>query len=90
MSNTQLNELISSQPQKVRDEIISINIKARSQALQTALLVPLLAVLFGFVNSFRMTRLPDPKPAGEDPNYGTPPRPPERDEDDGSDQGPPQ
>jgi MFS family permease len=67
MSNTQLNELISSQPQKVKDEIISINTKARNQALQTALLVPLIAVLFGFVNSFRMTRLPDPKPAGEDP-----------------------
>ena len=90
MSNTQLNELISSQPQKVKDEIISINTKARNQALQTALLVPLIAVLFGFVNSFRMTRLPDPKPAGEDPNYGTPPRPPERDEDDGRDQAPPQ
>ena len=73
MSNTQLNELISSQPQKVKDEIISINTKARNQALQIALLVPLIAVLFGFVNSFRMTRLPDPKPAGEDPNHGTPP-----------------
>jgi MFS family permease len=73
MSNTQLNELISSQPQNVKDEIVSINTKARNQALQIALFVPLIAVLLGFVNSFRMTRLPDPKPAGEDPNYGTPP-----------------
>jgi hypothetical protein len=92
MSNTQLNELISSQPQKVKDEIVSINTKARNQALQIALLIPLIAVLFGFVNSFRMTRLPDPKPAGEDPDFGTLPRPPapQSDEDDWRDQAPPQ
>jgi len=33
-------------------------------ALQIALLIPQLAGLIGLFNSFRMMRLPDPKPSG--------------------------
>ncbi len=33
-------------------------------ALQIALLIPILAGLVGLFNSFRMMRLPDPKPSG--------------------------
>jgi hypothetical protein len=32
--------------------------------LQIALLIPILAGLIGLFNSFRMMRLPDPKPSG--------------------------
>jgi len=32
--------------------------------LQIALLIPILAGLVGLFNSFRMMRLPDPKPSG--------------------------
>ena len=67
MSNTKLEELLVGQPEEVQDEIIRINTDARPLALQVALLIPLLAGLIGFVNSFRMMRLPDPAPsdAGE-------------------------
>ena len=67
MSNTKLEGLLVGQPQEVQDEIIRINTDARPIALQVALLIPLLAGLIGFVNSFRMMRLPDPAPsdAGE-------------------------
>lgn len=63
MSNTQLNEQIADQPENVQQEIIRINTEARPQALQIALLVPLFASLIGLFNSFRMYRLPDPKPS---------------------------
>ncbi len=63
LSNTKLEELLVGQPQEVQDEIIRINTDARPLALQVALLVPLLAGLIGFVNSFRMMRLPDPAPS---------------------------
>jgi hypothetical protein len=63
MSNTQLEQLLASQPENVQDEIVSINTDARPRALQVALLVPILAALFGLFNSFRMLRLPDPKPS---------------------------
>ena len=46
------------------NEIIRINTEARPLALQIALLVPILAGLAGLVTSFRMMRLPDPKPSG--------------------------
>jgi MFS family permease len=49
--------------QEVQDEIIRINTDARPRALQVALLIPLLAGLIGFLNSFRMMRLPDPAPS---------------------------
>jgi EmrB/QacA subfamily drug resistance transporter len=64
MSNTQLEELLASQPEPVQDEIIRINTDARPLALQVALLVPILASLVGLFNSFRMMRLPDLKPSG--------------------------
>lgn len=44
-------------------EIIRINTVARHTVLQVALLVPILAGLIGLFNSFRMPRLPDPKPS---------------------------
>ena len=64
MSNTQLAELLVGQPPDVQAEIIRINTEARPFALQVALLVPLIASLFGFVTSIRMMRLPDPAPSG--------------------------
>ena len=51
------------QPETIQDEILSINTDARHLALQVALLVALLAALVGFVNAFRMMRLPDPAPS---------------------------
>jgi EmrB/QacA subfamily drug resistance transporter len=63
MSNSQLEELLVDQPKDVREEIVSINTDARPLALQVALAIPLLAALIGLVNSFRMVRLPDPKPS---------------------------
>ena len=66
LSNTQLAELLVTQPPAIRDEIVRINTEARPIALQIALLVPLLAGLIGLVNSFRMMRLPDPEPSGSE------------------------
>jgi EmrB/QacA subfamily drug resistance transporter len=63
LSNTRLEQLLAEQPQEVRDEIVRINTEARPRALQVALLVPVLAGLIGLLNSFRMMRLPDPKPS---------------------------
>jgi EmrB/QacA subfamily drug resistance transporter len=64
MSNTRLEQQLAGRPEAVQDEIVRINTDARPLALQVALLIPLLAGLLGFLNSFRMMRLPDPKPAG--------------------------
>jgi EmrB/QacA subfamily drug resistance transporter len=63
MSNTQLEQQLAGQPPEVRAEIVRINTDTRPLALQVALLVPLLAGLFGLLNSFRMLRIPDPKPS---------------------------
>ena len=63
MSNTQLEELLADEPEEIQDEIIRINTDARPRALQVALLVPLLAGVVGLFNSFRMMRLPEPKPS---------------------------
>lgn len=63
MSNTQLEEQLSSQPAEIQEEIIRINTEARFLALQIALLVPLIAALLGLLNSFRMVKMPDPEPA---------------------------
>jgi EmrB/QacA subfamily drug resistance transporter len=57
MSNTQLEAQLEGQPADVKAEIIHINTTARHRALQVALLVPLLAALLGFANSFRMVRI---------------------------------
>ncbi|TJY69040.1 MFS transporter [Arthrobacter sp. CAU 1506] len=64
LSNTQLEELLAGQPEDVQDEIIRINTDARPIALQIALFIPILAGLAGLANSFRMMKLPDPKPSG--------------------------
>jgi len=63
MSNTQLDKQITSEPPAVEAEVLAINNDARNISLQIALLVPLLAGLLGFANSFRMLRLPDQKPS---------------------------
>jgi len=63
MSNTQLEEQLAGQPAEVQEEIIRINTEARHIALQVALMVPLLAGLLGFLNTFRMVRLPDLEPS---------------------------
>jgi EmrB/QacA subfamily drug resistance transporter len=61
LSNTQLTEQLAGQPKPIKDEIIRINTIARPRALQVALLIPILAALIGFINSFSMMRLPDPE-----------------------------
>jgi MFS family permease len=63
MSNTKLATLLEGQPKDVQAEIIRINTDARPIALQVALLVPLLAALFGLADAFRMMRQPDPAPS---------------------------
>jgi hypothetical protein len=63
ISNTQLEEQLKGKPPKVQDEIIRINTDARHDALQIALIVPLLAAAIGFLTAFRMMRLPDPAPS---------------------------
>jgi Major Facilitator Superfamily len=63
MTNTQLAEQLAGQPPETQAEILRINERARHRGLQVALLIPLLASFLGLLNSFRMLRLPDPKPA---------------------------
>ena len=63
MSTTQLELLLSEQPDEIADEVIRINTEARPLALQIALLVPLISALLGLVVSFRMGGLPDIKPS---------------------------
>jgi EmrB/QacA subfamily drug resistance transporter len=60
LSDTQLNARLEGQPAEIQAEIVAINTDARPLALQVAMLVPLLAVLLGLVNSLRMMRRPDP------------------------------
>jgi hypothetical protein len=64
LSNTQLEEQLKGQPQEIQDEIVRINTDARPLALQVALLIPILAGALGLLNSFRMTRLPEPESSG--------------------------
>jgi EmrB/QacA subfamily drug resistance transporter len=63
MSNTRLQAQLKGQPKATQAEILRINTDARHIALQVALLVPILAALAGLANSFRMMRLPEPKPS---------------------------
>jgi EmrB/QacA subfamily drug resistance transporter len=65
VSTTQLEELLADQPDEIQQEIIDINIAAGNRALQVAMLVPIVACLLGFMNSFRMMRLPDLKPSAD-------------------------
>jgi hypothetical protein len=60
MSNTALAEQLIGQSPATQAEIIRINTDARPLALQ----IPILAGLVGLFSSFRMMRLPDPKPSG--------------------------
>jgi EmrB/QacA subfamily drug resistance transporter len=63
VSTTQLEELLAEQPDEIVDEIVRINSDAGDLALQAAMLIPVLACLAGFANSFRMMRLPDYAPS---------------------------
>ena len=63
MSNAQLEPLLAGESEAVQAEVLRINKEARDRSLQVALLVPILASLLGFLNGFRMRRLPDPEPA---------------------------
>ena len=63
LSNTAVEAMLAAQPEPIRDEVIRINNEARPFALQVALLVPLIAGLVGFFNSFRMMKLPDVTPS---------------------------
>jgi EmrB/QacA subfamily drug resistance transporter len=62
VSNTQLEKLLATETPAVRAEVLEINEDATHRALQFALLIPILASLFGLINAFRMIRLPDIKP----------------------------
>ena len=64
MTNTQLAAQLEGQPPDIQAEILRINTDARPIALQVALLVPLIAGVLGLINSFRMMRMPEPKPSG--------------------------
>ena len=61
MSNVRLEELLVGQRPAVREEIVRINSDARPEALQIALLVPLLSGVGGLLIARRMVRLP-PRP----------------------------
>ena len=63
MSNSQLEPLLAGEPADVQAEILRINADARDLSLQVALLVPVLAGLLGFANSFRILRRPDIEPS---------------------------
>jgi len=63
MSDAKLQKQLAGEPAEVQDEILRINDDAREEALQVALLVPLLASVLGLAFAFRMMRLPDPAPA---------------------------
>jgi MFS family permease len=63
MSDAKLQAQLEGQPPEIRAEILRINEDARPQALQIALLVPLVATVLGVFFAFQMMRLPDPTPA---------------------------
>jgi len=65
MSNTQLEQVLADQPDDIADEIVRINTESRPRSLQAALVIPLLAALVGFINGFRMMRLPDVTPSAD-------------------------
>ena len=63
MSDAKLEEQLAGQPPEIQAEILRINEDARPEALQIALLVPLLVTVLGLFFAFQMMRLPDPAPA---------------------------
>ena len=60
MSDEQLGQLLTGQPDAVQQEILRINNDARDLSLQVALVVSLLAAVAGIAIALRMQRLPDP------------------------------
>ena len=62
MSDASLEEQLEGQPPEIQDEVLRINDEARPQALQIALLIPLLVSIVGLFWGFQMMRLPDPAP----------------------------
>ena len=70
VSTTDLEELLAEQPDEIQQEIIDINTDAGDIALQVAMLRPILACLLGFLNSFRLMRLPDIKPTASSRRTG--------------------
>ena len=62
MSDAALEEQLASQPPEIQDEILRINDEARPEALQIALVIPLLMSIGGVFWAFQMVRLPDPSP----------------------------
>ena len=65
MSNTQLEQSISKEPQAVQDEVLRINTEARSTSLQIALFIPIIAGVIGILISFKMMKLPDIEPSSD-------------------------
>ncbi len=63
LSDSQLQQQISGQPEAVQQEVLGINAQARDRSLQIALLVPILAGAIGVLNSFKMMKLPEIKPS---------------------------
>jgi hypothetical protein len=59
VSTSGLETLIETEPEPVVDEVLRINTEATHSALQFALLIPVLASLFGVFTAFRMSRLRD-------------------------------
>jgi EmrB/QacA subfamily drug resistance transporter len=59
VSATRLEELLASQPEPIRAEVVRINTDATNRSLQVALLVPMLASLLGALNAVRMLRIPE-------------------------------
>jgi EmrB/QacA subfamily drug resistance transporter len=62
VSDAQLAEVVAEEPPEVQAEILDINRVARDRALQAALLIPLLASVFGLATGFRAVKLPDLTP----------------------------
>lgn len=65
LSDTQLQEQISTQPSEIQDEVLKINNESRNRSLQAALLIPLLAGIVGSIISFKMVKLPEIEPSSK-------------------------
>ncbi len=65
VSNSQLQSSINNQPQNVQNAVLEINKTATHRALQFALLIPLVAAVYGTFNAFKMEKLPEIKSSAE-------------------------
>mgnify|MGYP000904810836 CR=1 FL=1 len=63
VSNSELQANIADEPEAVQKEVLAINEAATHQALQVAMLVPLVAAVLGLIASLRMEKLPNLKPS---------------------------